>query len=705
MAGPRRRWLLALLALPAALVLLILGLRLAVAWQSGAAAGAPLPAAVFTASAACARCHATEAAEWASSAHRYSGLDNPFYRTALAAAQKESGPATERWCAGCHTPALRHTAGAAATAPPAALAAAGVGCLVCHGGRAADVAATGELGQGGFELRAPPFLALATSENPLARGFHDLWVRLDPATHRRIYAPRGDSSELCASCHRGHFGREMGGERFFVAVDDVLPWQGSSASGQSVVRSLYFPEPQGCAGCHMAAESARPSHRFAAANTALPALSGDRAQLEAVTASLAAERVSLDLFAARAGAAGTSAERTYAPLDRAAPVLRRGEEALLEVVVRSRGVGHDFPGGKRDLQELWLELEAVDEAGRTIFASGRLEASGEVDPAAHFFRQRLVDGKGELIRGHRPWAARAAIYDQRLEPLAAQVVHYRLRVPPEAGERLELHARLNHRKFSPEFVRAALGEGAPALPVTVMAEARAALAVVAADAPIPPQAAVEAAAWERFNDYGIGLALQGDLKGATAAFQRVAELAPERADGWTNLGRLEAVGGDAKKAVEWLQKALALPSAQLRAQHYLGIALRNLGDVEGALAAFRKIAERYPRERLARTQLGTTLLQQGKMAEAARELEALLVIDPYDAAAHLNLVKVYRALADPARAEAHQKLFERYKADEAAQNLLLEHLRTHPQDNLERQRIHEHSSSLLSAPVTPETPP
>ena len=37
--------------------------------------------------------------------------------------------------------------------------------------------------------------------------------------------------------------------------------------------------------------------------------------------------------------------------------------------------------------------------------------------------------------------------------------------------------------------------------------------------------------WLRWNDYGIGLFLQGDLRGAARVWTRVAELAPDKPDG------------------------------------------------------------------------------------------------------------------------------------------------------------------------------
>jgi len=53
------------------------------------------------------------------------------------------------------------------------------------------------------------------------------------------------------------------------------------------------------------------------------------------------------------------------------------------------------------------------------------------------------------------------------------------------------------------------------------------LTVVPAAAPvIPPQIELHAEDWTRWNDYGIGLFLQGDLKGAQQAFDQITKIAP-----------------------------------------------------------------------------------------------------------------------------------------------------------------------------------
>ena len=62
---------------------------------------------------------------------------------------------------------------------------------------------------------------------------------------------------------------------------------------------------------------------------------------------------------------------------------------------------------------------------------------------------------------------------------------------------------------------------------------------------------------ERWNDWGIGLLLQGDLKGAEYAFQQVTEAEPGYADGWLNVARALIQEGETDAAKPFIEKALA----------------------------------------------------------------------------------------------------------------------------------------------------
>jgi hypothetical protein len=57
----------------------------------------------------------------------------------------------------------------------------------------------------------------------------------------------------------------------------------------------------------------------------------------------------------------------------------------------------------------------------------------------------------------------------------------------------------------------------------------------------------------------------------------------------------------------------------------------------------------------------------------------------------------YRGLGDPERARREETLFKRFKADESAQAITAKARMLSPEDNNERQTIHEHESVKLGA--------
>jgi tetratricopeptide (TPR) repeat protein len=192
--------------------------------------------------------------------------------------------------------------------------------------------------------------------------------------------------------------------------------------------------------------------------------------------------------------------------------------------------------------------------------------------------------------------------------------------------------------------------------------------------------------------------LQGDLKAAQAAFQKITELDPANADGWVNLGRARVQEGDLEGAREVLKKALALQPDLARTNFFYARVLKAEGKYDEAIAHLRKAAAQYPRDRVVRNDLGRILFLKRQYAEAVREFEQVLTIDPEDLQAHYNLMLCYNGLGQEARAAEHQKRYLRFKADESSQAITGPYRLKNPHDNNERQAIHEHGSAPL-APV------
>jgi len=59
--------------------------------------------------------------------------------------------------------------------------------------------------------------------------------------------------------------------------------------------------------------------------------------------------------------------------------------------------------------------------------------------------------------------------------------------------------------------------------------------------------------------------------------------------------------------------------------------------------------------------------------------------------AHYNMMLCYRGLGQTASAEREQQLFLRFKADESSQTITGPYRLKSPEDNNERQQIHEHA--------------
>src|SRR5207245_3256049 len=107
----------------------------------------------------------------------------------------------------------------------------------------------------------------------------------------------------------------------------------------------------------------------------------------------------------------------------------------------------------------------------------------------------------------------------------------------------------------------------PDLPIVTLAEAKATVGL--GETSWTP--AVQKQDRERWNDWGIGLLLQGDLKGAEFAFQHVTQAEPEYADGWLNVARALIQEGETEAARPYVEKALALKPGLARAHFFMAM--------------------------------------------------------------------------------------------------------------------------------------
>jgi Tfp pilus assembly protein PilF len=240
----------------------------------------------------------------------------------------------------------------------------------------------------------------------------------------------------------------------------------------------------------------------------------------------------------------------------------------------------------------------------------------------------------------------------------------------------------------------------PDIPTTVMANASAELTVLPRGAALSASAPVmNPAVRERWNDYGIGLLLQGDITNAESTFLKVTKMDPKYADGWVNAARARIQQGNMEDAETLLSEALKIDPNLAKTHFFLGTALKALGRYDESIDHLKRAAALYPRDRVVQNQLGRVLFLQRDFTAALEAFQNVLAIDPEDLQAHYNMMLSYQGLGDATAAARERQLYLRFKADEASQAITGPYRRLHPEDNNERQQIHEHESAPLGEDV------
>jgi tetratricopeptide (TPR) repeat protein len=728
--------------------------------------GGIIPSNFFMDSEACGECHKKIYDEWNASSHHFGSFNNQFYRKAIEYMQDTQGsPQGSKWCAGCHDHAVFFNGRfdkpikEQIDTPEAH---AGLACTSCH----AITHVEGTMGNNGFTIEYPPLHELMTSKNKTVRRLVDFMTYLDPQPHRETFLKpfmTKQASEFCSTCHKVHLDIPVNNYRWFRGFNDYDNWQ-ASGFGEGARSFYYPPKGQTCSDCHMPLEPSNEagnrdgqihSHRFPGANTALANANRDTEQLAIEQKFLTSGFISVDIFAASpventgkqtnmirraaagpklssGSAVGEEAEQqgVAAPVDLAQAKFQPGSTARVDVVVRTRKIGHFFPGGTLDSFDIWLELQATDATGKTIFWSGKAEDGGKgpVEPGAHFYKAYQLDADGNEVNKRNAWQARSVLYVHAIQPGAADTVHYLLNIPKDAKGPIHLTAKLNHRKFSwyytqfayagqpkpgeeskidrnhnaaeysfdkaniPANVSGEIKGEVPVTPITVLAKAESTIGLTNNVADSAWRQVTNKKTRERWNDWGIGLLLQGDVKGAEYAFTKVTESEPGYADGWLNVARALIQEGETERAKPFIKKSLEVNPNLGRTYYFRALIEKADGDYDAALKDLAIVDTKYPRDRVVWNQVGRLEFLKRDYKGSIEALRKVADVDPEDLQMHYTAMLAYRGLGDSASAAREQKLFMRFKADESSQAITARRRLFSPEDNNERQTIHDHES-------------
>jgi tetratricopeptide (TPR) repeat protein len=653
----------------------------------------------------CLKCHADIYNDHVHSAHKFSSFNNPAYlfsvlETRRVGNQRDGNPRASRWCAGCHDPvpffsgafdepvfdvpdfdvSTHPTAGAAIT------------CTVCHG----IVNVNSRTGNGDYTIDEPLHYPFAYSDNKLLQWVNNQVVKAKPEFHKKTFLKDFHRNEMfCSTCHKvglpmavNHYKEFLRGQNH----NDTYWLSGVSGYG---ARSFYYP-PEAktrCAECHMPLKPSMDfgsrdfdgtgtrkvhNHLFPSANTGVPALvryEGHEKVIQAHTDFLRGtdpegkdKKLRIDLFGLKPG--GSIDGELIAPLRPQLPKLKPGETYLVEVVVRTVGMGHPFTQGTADSNEVWVDLEAKS-GDRLLGRNGALSGaddSGAVDEWAHFINVLMLDFEGKRIDRRNPQNIFTPLYNHQIPPGAAQVVHYKLEVPKDATAPVRLKARLRYRKFDYKYMEYVhKGKDVPRLPIVDVCEDEVVLPVAGVAEQVPAQTSPIKPAWQRWNDYGIGCFLEGglgskkgELRQAAAAFTVLTKL-PEKdahGHGYLNLARVLVDEGQLNEAVEALNRAQKTdpPAPWWTVAWFNGLVNAQNGYLDEAIADFEKILDpaNQPRERkfdftkdyVVINELGATLYKKAQGEEDTAERDRLLrrAVEHLDA--HYWLSQCYSRLGE-----------------------------------------------------------
>jgi len=475
------------------------------------ATGGAFDARSLSDSASCgqAGCHEDIYHEWSVSAHRWSSMD-PAFQGIQNVMAKQNGPESTRYCGGCHDPISLFSGTKnifAANLTSLAGYNEGVSCIVCHAIKKTDIK-----GNANYTLSQPTRYIFEGKDGKLARWTSNFLIRAYPRQHNKEFNHRlFKSPEFCAACHKQFIDKEVNKVGWVQLQNQYDNWRKSHWNHPGNPKKTIE-----CRECHMPLQKSvkdtlarlpldynrepydgkHRSHRFLGANQLIPPLlkmAGWERQTELTHKWLRGEiQIPEIAHKWRNGPA--------VPIRIAAPrQVAPGEKVDFTVSIGSNKVGHDFPTGPLDIIQSWLEIEARDQNGKLVHASGRLDKKHFIEKGSFIFRAEPVDQYGNLVERHNLWEMVGVRYKRALFPgfwdhvpmsfdcSATAAMGRRLPeknrfavpVPSGAKGKITLTARLRYRKIGQFLVNFVFGEKAGlTCPITDLAVATTEIQVV-----------------------------------------------------------------------------------------------------------------------------------------------------------------------------------------------------------------------------------
>jgi len=379
-------------------------------------------------------CHEQIVQEWQPSAHRYAAMDMVFLPIQDVMA-KQNGPESTRYCGGCHDPIslfsgtknifVEKLTGQHGYQE-------GVSCLACHAIRETDIK-----GNANYTVTQPREYLWQWATNGPAQRARDFLIRTYPQEHDKLAKRSFKKPEYCAACHKQFIDQEVNRVGWVQLQNQYDNWAASHWNHKGDARKTVE-----CRECHMPLVASRDpaagdaldynrsprdgkhrSHRFIASNQLMPVALKDKLEgwQEQVRLTEQWLQGKLEVPEIRdKWANGPIVTVSLQAPESVAP----GENIPLRVVMASNKVGHDFPTGPLDIIQSWLEVTVTDDAGKTIFTSGKRDEKHFIQPGSFLFKAEPVDQHGNLIDRHNLWEMVGVRYRRALFPGYSDTVQY-----------------------------------------------------------------------------------------------------------------------------------------------------------------------------------------------------------------------------------------------------------------------------------------
>lgn len=373
--------------------------------------GRPLLETDFVSARECAHCHPRQYEQWSRSMHAYAQHSPAFEAFTLTMVERTGGT-IGTFCTRCHTPigvSLGETA-STRNVHRSQISMEGVTCVVCHRLQGRYYKASGRL----------PVVPGQELEGCLFGPFDDP-VALGDISHAAAGSSAITQSAFCGACH------DVTSPQGVRLEEAFSEWQNSPAAKEGIT----------CQECHMGPIAGvpvkrkdRPYGKIASIPGVDPSLFPDRPlsdhtfagpdysllpdtefphkldwmyetdyrdtesltpyQKRTLTELRIRNREQLALADAKRYELLRNAARISVSHPEAAEV---GERVRIDIDVTSTTAGHNFPTGFTAERQAWVEVVVTAPSGEVIFASGNLDASGDLRDEHSAYVER-----GELLR-------------------------------------------------------------------------------------------------------------------------------------------------------------------------------------------------------------------------------------------------------------------------------------------------------------------